>query len=362
MAGNAVRTLVFLVACGGSLWGQGVPRPPTGRTPETIDYAHPERYLEIPKSAGDAAHVRKLAGPLKAPDAEQTLRRIHAFIADRVPHVPYGVWEADAHDFDELVQGFDHRGCASHALVFCNLARACGLPAVYVKSSSHEWIRKYVATGETGNFAGHVFLEVYLKGKWKLLDAQGMRIWDDYDGANPELPGGFLASEKGWDHYAMVHSTRRDLYIRETRERWRGFDVSQLEKNEAEGRSLLPPVYAVTLGGEWRALEERNPGLHSFDLGYWEKMIPQVRGHLFLITSMGGRVEVPEAETDAWLPVPVAQLKAEAAAGKSSVRTRRLDDGTLVVLLAAPGWNELMALIWSTDLARIRCESAPAGD
>lgn len=346
--------LVVTLVLGVSALGQDVVPAPEGRVPETIEYGKPKRYARIAKSAGDEAHIRKLAAPLKADRAEQTLRRIGAFVSDEVPHVPVDEWRAEPQDFDALVRGFDHRGCASHALVFANLARACGIPAVYVKSTRHEWIREYVATGKTGNFSGHVFLEVYVDGKWKLLDAQGMRIWDDYDVKDPELPGGLLAYEKGWDHYAMVHSARRDLYIKEATRRWRGFDVSKLRKNKASGRSLLRPAYAVTLSGEWRVLADRIPGLCSFDRGYWKQTIPKVRGNLLVVTSMGGRVEVPRDEAKAWLPVPLEQLATDAVAGKSSVRTRRLDDGTLVVLVAAPDWNALMSLIWRTKFASLR--------
>lgn len=295
-------------------------------------------------------------------DPEQVFRNIHAFIA-RVPHVPEG-WGPDYRDFGRLVRGFDHSGCAEHALLFANLARGCGIPAVYVKSSRHEWIRDFVAKGERGSFAGHVFLEVFVAGKWKLLDAQGMRIWDAYDTSDPELPGGLLAFEKGWDHFAMVHSTRRDEYIKEALQRWRGFDVSKLRRNENVGRRLLPETFAITLAGEWELLGERTQVSMAFDRGYWEEWKPKIKGKILLVTSFGGRTDVPEAEADAWLPIPLARLAELAHAGKSGVQQRRLGDGTLVVLLHAPGWNELMSLIWSTDFEGIRCDFArtkPAG-
>jgi hypothetical protein len=351
-----MRNASVMLLLAASAFAQAAPRPPPDRKPETIDYKNPERYAEIPDRDGDAALIRKLAAPLREKDAENTFRNIHAFIA-RVPHVPEG-WENEHRDFGRLMQGFDHSGCASHALLFANLARACGIPAVYVKSSRHDWIRGFVAKGETGSFAGHVFLEVLVDGKWKLLDAQGMRIWDEYDPADPELPGGLLAYEKGWDHHAMVHSTRRDDFIREALHRWHGFDVRKLRKNEAPGRALLPEVFAITLAGEWEDLAERTRVTMSFDHGYWEEWKPKVKGKILLVTSIGGRTDIPEAEAAAWLPLPLGKLRDEARAGRTGVEKRRLDDGTLVVLLYAPGRAELMALIWSTDLEKIRCDFA----
>jgi hypothetical protein len=351
-----MRTFSALLLVAASAWAQVAPKPPQGRTPETIDYGKPDQYAKIPKKDGDAELIRKLAAPLKDKDPEQTFRNIHAMIA-RVPHVPEG-WKAEYRDFGRLMKGFDHTGCASHALLFANLARACGIPAIYVNSARHEWIRNYVAKGERGSFSGHVFLEVFVGGKWKLLDAQGMRIWDAHDTADPELPGGLLAYERGWDHYAMVNSTRRDDFIKEALYRWQGFDVTKLRRNENEGRSLLPETFAITIAGEWKVLAKRTQVKTSFDRGYWEEWKPKIRGKILWVTSFGGRVDIPKEEADAWLPMPLAQLRERARAGRSGVEQRRLDDGTLVVLLYAPGWNELMSLIWSADLEQIRCDFA----
>ena len=337
----------------------GAPKPPAGRTPETIDYAEPARYLRIPKSEGDEATIRKLATPLRDADPEQTIRNVYAFVASKVPHVPSKGWDPDFHRFEQLLPGFDHTGCAEYALLFANLLRAAGIPAVYVKSSRHEWIREYVATGETDGFSGHVFLEVHVRGKWRLLEDQNLRIWDEYDPSDLELPDGLLAYEKGSDAYAMVNSTRRDLFIEEAKARWSGFDVSKLRPNEAPGRALLPPVYAITMAGEWKVLGERMSFLtFSFDRGYWAEKKASVRGNVLVVTSIGGRTDIPEQEAPAWLPVSLADLRADFLAGKSLVRTRQLDDGTLVVLVSAPGWTELMALIWTTDFERIVADSA----
>jgi hypothetical protein len=349
---------VALLAFGGPAAAKEGPKPPAGRTPEVIDYGSPAKYAKLPKSAGDAAHIRKLAAKLKDENAVETFRNLHVFIRSHVPHVPERGWRADHWDFDRLIHGFDHNGCASHGLLFGSLARACGIPVVFIKSSRHEWIRKYVGTGQTGSFSGHVFLEVHVDGAWRLLDAQGMRMWDRYDPSDPELPGGLYAYEKGWDHYAMVHSTRRDDYIREAKARWKDFDVSTLRRNENPGRRLLPRAFAVTIGGEWRALSERITGLMSFDLGYWKKTIDKVKGNFFVVTGIGGDVEVPPPEIDDWLPVKRVQLRKDALAGKSYVKTRTLKDGTFVVLVAAPGWIALKQLIWRTDFEKLRRDFA----
>jgi hypothetical protein len=334
---------------------QQVVRAPAGRKPATIDHEDPGPYARIPKSAGDADVIRGIAADLKAETPERTLRRIHGFIADGVPDVPDPGWSPDHRNFDSLVTGFDHHGCASHGLLFANLARACGIPVVYIKSTRHSWIREFVATGRRGSFSGHVFLEVFVKGKWRLLDAQGMRIWDDYDPADPELPGGLLVYEKGWDHVAMVHSTQRDRYIEEALARWKGFDVSKLRENDAPGRSLLPKVYAVTVGGEWRTLGRRIPMILSFDRWSWKESHGKVKGNVFIVTSIRGEHEVPEDVAADWLPMSRKEIEKTLEKGPF-VRTRDLADGTRVILLAASDLRAMKELIWRADLVRLACE------
>jgi hypothetical protein len=337
-----MRTLVLLLLVAAAL-AQSAPAPPRDRAPATIDYRKPDAYLKMPDRDGEASLIKKLAAPLKDKDAEQVFRNIHAYVA-RLPQVFEG-WEPDHRDFGTLLAGFDHRNCAAHALVFASLVRGCGIPAVYVKSSRHEWIAKYVATGETGSFDGHVFLEVFVGDKWRLLDAQGMRIWDEYDPADPELPGGLLAYEKGPEHFGMVHSTRRDLFVSEAKERWRGFDPAKLKPNAAAGRPLLPRVCAISGLGEWKVLEQRVQGLSSFNRAAWPESKAKVKGSVFIVPAVAGKTDLPPEEAGAWLPPD-----------RKGVSTRRLDDGTLVVLVSAPGWAELNVLLWSTDFEQIRAD------
>lgn len=349
-----MRSLVVLSLVAAFAASDVLVAPPADRQLEKVDHSKPKRCLVIGKKTGNAAAIKKQAAALVAEDPDQTLRNIYAFVA-AVPHVPQRQWLPNHQDFATLVQGFDQRDCARHALLFGSLTRASGIPTVYLKSMRHEWIREFVSSGETGHYSGHVFLEVHVGGKWKLVDAQGMRIWDEYDPDDLELPGGLLAYEKGIDNYAMVHSTRRDLFRQEAQQRFKNFDVAKLRPNGATARPLIRPIHGLTLTTEWKVLTERNPGMRTFNAAAWSEKANNVRGDVLVITSMRGRVALPDADVKAWLPITMKQLTAEFAARKSAVHTRELDDGTLVVLLAAPGWNELMALIWGTDFLSYRC-------
>jgi hypothetical protein len=47
--------------------------------------------------------------------------------------------------------------------------------------------------------------------------------------------------------------------------------------------------------------------------------------------------------------------------GKTGLKAGRRPDGTVVLLLAAPGRIELMQLIWSTDFAKLRARADMPG-
>ncbi len=351
-----MRVLLVLMLLAATAFGADGPvvAPPKGRKVAVVDHSKPKACLAIAKKTGKTTAIKKVAAALKADDDVQTLRNIHAHIAS-LPHIPHRGWLPDHQDFATLSNGFDQNDCARHALLFGSLTRAAGIPTVYVKSMRHTWIRTFVETGETGSFSGHVFLELYIDGTWRLLDAQGMRLWDEYDPAVPELPGGLLAYEKGIDYVAMVHSTQRDQFIEEAKQRFADVKLDRLRPNSIEPRRLLRDIFALTLVTEWKALGERVSGMPTFNVHAWPEKRDTVRGNVLVVTSMGGRVGLPDDEIDDWLPLSKKQLAADFAARKSGVHTRTLEDGTLVVLLAAPGWHELHGLIATTPFVTYRC-------
>jgi len=80
-------------------------------------------------------------------------------------------------------------GGAEHALVYGSLSRACGIPTVWVKSLDVRWIRQFVSSGRFDGGSGHVYLEVFLAGRWRLLDATQDELFDSYDPHHRLLPG-----------------------------------------------------------------------------------------------------------------------------------------------------------------------------
>ena len=84
------------------------------------------------------------------------------------------------------------------------LLRSAGIPAVWVKTMDVEWIWDFKKKRPFGSWSGHVFLEIYLDGKWVLLDPGASRIYVDYSPHSRILPGNRFAYHKGSDPRQMV--------------------------------------------------------------------------------------------------------------------------------------------------------------
>ena len=120
---------------------------------------------------------------------------------------------------DQLLTERRLGGCHDHGLVYAAVARELGYPAVMARTVSIAWVKGFRA-GRRGPRVGHVFVEVYVDGKWVLIDStNGWYVEDGYDPAEPVIPKkgriagssketyGFYVERKGIDTWAFgIHS------------------------------------------------------------------------------------------------------------------------------------------------------------
>lgn len=199
---------------------------------DAIDYSKPAAYSGVdPAFTGDGS-VERLAEILRAESAEETLGVVWRWIRDHL--------KVDEHQGDyrwrnasEILDRGRYFGCAEHALVYGSLARACGIPTVWVKTLDVCWIREFVASGRFDGGRGHVYLEVFVGGKWRLLDAMQDEIFDSYDPREQLLPGGKVeryAYDKGGNARELVLSLDWEPWKKETQRFFKGFDLQDLDR------------------------------------------------------------------------------------------------------------------------------------
>jgi hypothetical protein len=183
-----------------------------------IDYAHPEKYLV----QGEQSQISDptVLDPLRSD--EQSLAHlgdIYRWLKREFEPYQAGGQTIGVVTVNQLLAERRLGGCHDHGLVYAAVARELGYPAVMARTVSIAWVEGFQA-GEEGPHVGHVFVEVYLDGKWVLIDStNGWYVEDGYDPTDPVIPlkgsiagsseeiYGFYVERKGLDTWDFgIHS------------------------------------------------------------------------------------------------------------------------------------------------------------
>jgi hypothetical protein len=326
-----------------------VPEPSVNR----IHYDRPQDYLVLNESLGDRQRIEKLAGTLKADTPQQTLLAIGRWIQSNLKYDDQAAYAW--RNFDTALDTRTCGSCADHALVFAALARACGIPAVFVKSMDADWIYEFRTSGVSDSWRGHVFLEVHLGGRWQLLDAQAMQLYQDYQPAMRILPGSRYAYDKGADPRELVLSLDWERWKQQTIAYFSKFDLSQLPVGR--GRAL-GAVYVAANSPVYQAVTQRlhalgHASVYSFNTAF-DKYLRQAIGSDLIITAVGTTVVLPEAHHARFLPITVSELTTKLQTEPAGVLRKQLDDGTRVVLIYGKNLDAIQDAIGQFQLTAER--------
>ncbi len=319
-----------------------VPEPRFDR----VDHAHPEKCLELPATLGKRASIEKIAAEIHGDTPRAKLFAVGAWVDS---HLRYDEKTFDRwRDVDALLADGSYGGCADHAEICGAIARACGIPVVWVKSLDLDWIAWFrVHPDQPKSWSGHVFLEVHLEGKWRLFDASQRLVYDDYDPRQRILPGRRLAYDKGVEPYALVLSPRWELWKEQTRRFVAALDPSLVPVLDAP--SAAPgTVYVAARNPAWQWAFDRCKalGLPFGKSGYgdWDQWLPKARTGILIVPSVGGDTVLPE-EYRSLLPADAARVREVLRDKPSGVLRKKAADGTDVVYVVARDEKALQAAI-----------------
>jgi hypothetical protein len=327
-----------ILLLGAALTGRGQDIPLPQPAFDRIDYVKPEKYLALPPSLGNANRIRKVAANLTGKTPEEKLVAVSRWIEKNLRYDAKCAYEW--RDFDGILDLGKYGGCADHAVVFGALARACGIPCVWVKTMDADWIREFKANrGKCSSWRGHVFLEVRLRDRWVLLDASQLVLYENYRPGERWLPGNRFAYDKGGDPYALVLSTRWEPWKKVTAAYFHDFDLAKLPLVAQEGRQLgdQDGVFIAADNPVYKWLTKR-----CTDLGYrvrmsfngdYGRILPRSRGNYLIVTCVGDRLVMDRGYGDAYLPWSAKEVAALKGKGDHGVLRRRLEDGTRVYLI-----------------------------
>jgi hypothetical protein len=303
---------------------------------ERIDYAHPQRYLAQPPAVGSPQAVRAVAAQIRGATDEARLRAISRFIATRLrvrAETP-NTWRT----LEQILADGTLASCADTAVVFGTLARALGVPTVWVETMDVDWIRAFKRDPDhPGTWSGHVFLEAFADGRWRLVDASTGRIYDDYDPRQRLLPGNRWAYDKGDDPSTLLMSLHGQPWRDKTRAHFLAFDARQLPVGA--GRPLVRSLFVVADGPIYQWVLDRGEKLgvrggHSGNAQF-ESWLPAAAGHWLVLTVVGKRFVLASEHRDRYSPLSALQVEAALQKQPSGRADRTLDDGTRVVLFYA---------------------------
>jgi hypothetical protein len=200
-----------------------------------------------------------------------------------------------------------------------------------------DWIREFRAAGKSQSWRGHVFLEVFIDDKWKLLEPGGLTMYVDYDPRTRRLlPGERWAYDKGADPKAIVLSPDWERWKIQTAAHFKDFDLAQLPPGVGDrGRALIEKVYVAADSPVWQMIDKHlhavGHKVSSFNTN-WDVQLAAAKGGDLVITCVGQRLVLPPERHDL-LPIPYDQIQAKLQATPAGVERKTAADGTKVVLL-----------------------------
>ena len=182
-----------------------------------IDYAHPAKYL----TQGEQT---RLANP-ELIDALRGKEQSIAHLGEIYFWIKreFETWSAGGRTIGAVTTGqlFQERrlgGCHDWGLVYASIARALGYPVVMIDTAGTGWAKRFRA-GEKIPYAGHIFVEVFVAGRWVLVDStNNWYVADNYDPADGLIPlkvgnetEGQFVMRKGVDTWAYGIRSNREL-------------------------------------------------------------------------------------------------------------------------------------------------------
>jgi hypothetical protein len=182
-----------------------------------IDYGAPEKYL----AQGEQTRLSnpKIIDALRGkPQSIAHLGEIYFWIAREFKPWSAGGATIGVSTTDKLFAERRLGGCHDWGLVYASIARELGYPTVMIDAAGIAWARKFLA-GQKTPYLGHVFVEVFVTGKWVLVDStNNWYVEENYNPANPIIPvkmgdetEGMFVMRKGVDTWGYGIRSNQEL-------------------------------------------------------------------------------------------------------------------------------------------------------
>lgn len=182
-----------------------------------IDYGHPEKYL-IPGEQTRLANPAIVDALRRKEQSIAHLGEIYFWIKREFTPWSAGGQTIGAVTVEQLFKERRLGGCHDWGLVYASIARELGYPTVMIDTAGIAWAKGFLS-GKKGPYLGHVFVEVFIGGKWVLVDStNNWYVENSYDPANGVVPlkmgdetEGLFVMRKGVDTWGYGIKSNSEL-------------------------------------------------------------------------------------------------------------------------------------------------------
>jgi len=152
-----------------------------------IDYSDPNAFLEIYPHLELSDEMKKVADKFNNKKDLSTVKEILKYVNTYWAHKPAHLSNIStryAYNAQKIFESGWLDDCIDAEVLFEALAKYKGIPTIGVDTFSTQWVVEH--NNGTSKFGKtHCFAEVYVDGKWVLLDTTNKAIYEDYDRENP---------------------------------------------------------------------------------------------------------------------------------------------------------------------------------
>ncbi len=271
---------------------------------DSIDYANPQKYLAIADSLGDQKAIMEQASKLKGKSNCETIHNALTWMEKNLQYKDSLAYRW--RNYDDVVSEKCYGGCADYGIVCGVLLKGAGIPVVWVKTMDVDWIWDFKKGRAPKSWSGHVFLEVFVDGKWSLLDPGGKTLYQNYATKTRILPGRRFAYHKGDDPKAMIMSLQWEEWKEQAVAYFKELDESLLPVDEKDFKPVVARAYIIGNSPYYQAMTQTaaDAGLQvakSFNSDY-DQYLPESQGQILLIETHKGKPIVAREILERYYP------------------------------------------------------------
>jgi len=187
---NSDRTVDSLSSPGMFVWKNDI---------NSIDYSNPELYLTLGSQSNlKEQYFNEINRQIRIENNDiEGIGMIFSWKQDYFKRYSAGGRFIGKITVNQIMKKKALGGCHDHGLVLVSILRKYGFPAIMVDTAGIQWALDY-HEGKRKGFRGHVFIEVYVKDKWILIDSTTGKYVENYDSSNPVIPMTHSVENKGY--------------------------------------------------------------------------------------------------------------------------------------------------------------------